>query len=116
MQCNASGASSPVYRDSSPLKRKGRWFSRSVRTARSSTAGSTAVVSPARELRWVSRDSKVEEDQIREALVQEVLKRDVVEGDKADAAKRLVARAANRSLRSARPEPPPPGEVPSGTS
>jgi hypothetical protein len=57
-----------------------------------------------RELRRVSRDAKVEESQIRDVLIQEVLKRDVLEGDKADAARRLVARAASRALRTAKAE------------
>lgn len=52
-----------------------------------------------RELRRVSPDAKIEVEDIRTVLVNEVLKRDVLEGDKAVAAKRLVARAANRALR-----------------
>jgi len=52
-----------------------------------------------RELRRVSPDAKIEVDDIKAVLVAEVLKREVLEGDKAQAAKRVVARAANRALR-----------------
>jgi len=52
-----------------------------------------------RELRRVSPDARIDADQIKQVLVQEVVKRDVLEGDKADSARRLVARAANRTLR-----------------
>ena len=52
-----------------------------------------------RELRRLSPDVKIETDQIKEVLVQEVLKRDVVEGEKADDAKRKVTRSAHRVLR-----------------
>ena len=52
-----------------------------------------------RELRRVSPDAKIETDDIKNVLVAEVVKREVLEGDKAAAAKRLVARAASRALR-----------------
>jgi len=52
-----------------------------------------------RELRRVSPDAKIETDEICTVLTTEVLKREVLEGDKAVAAKRLVSRAANRALR-----------------
>ncbi len=52
-----------------------------------------------REIRRASPEAKVEIDQIAEVLCQDVLKREVLEGDKASAAKRLVARAAKRQLR-----------------
>ncbi|MCC6897605.1 MAG: type I restriction enzyme HsdR N-terminal domain-containing protein [Polyangiaceae bacterium] len=52
-----------------------------------------------RELRRVSPDAKIEVEDIKTVLVNEVLKRDVLEGDRSVAAKRLVARAANRALR-----------------
>lgn len=52
-----------------------------------------------RELRRVSPDVKIDGQQIREVLINEVIKREVVEGDKADEAKRKIARAAGNSLR-----------------
>jgi hypothetical protein len=53
-----------------------------------------------RQLRRVSPDARIECDEIVKVLQEEVLKRDVLEGEKATSAKRLVTRAANRSLRS----------------
>jgi len=55
-----------------------------------------------RELRRLSPDAKLDVDTLREALKQEVLKRDVIEGDKADAARRRVGKAAGKSLRTKR--------------
>ena len=52
-----------------------------------------------RELRRMSPDVKIDTDQIRSVLFQEVLKRDVIEGEKADEARKKVARAANRALK-----------------
>lgn len=52
-----------------------------------------------RELRRVSPNARIESDEICAVLTNEVLKREVLEGDRASAAKRLVARAANRALR-----------------
>lgn len=52
-----------------------------------------------RELRRLS-DVKLEVEELREALRNEVLKREVLEGDRAEDAKRKVARAANKTLRS----------------
>jgi hypothetical protein len=52
-----------------------------------------------RELRRVSPDAKIEGDDILKVLQEEVLKRDVLEGDKAISAKKVVARAGNRALR-----------------
>lgn len=61
-----------------------------------------------RELRRISPDIKISTEQIRAVLSNEVLKRDVVEGEKADEAKRTVAKAAKNALRtrstSANPE------------
>ncbi len=54
-----------------------------------------------RELRRTSPDVKVDVNQIKEVLVQEILKREIIEGDKADEARRRITRAANRSLRKA---------------
>lgn len=52
-----------------------------------------------RELRRVSPEVRIDVDQIKEVLVNEVIKREVSEGDKADEARRKIARAANKSLR-----------------
>jgi len=49
-----------------------------------------------RELRRISPDVKIENDQISKVLIADVLKRDVVEGDKADEARRKLSRAAIR--------------------
>jgi hypothetical protein len=51
-----------------------------------------------RELRRVS-DAKVELAELREALQSEVIKREVLEGDKADGARKKVSRAAGKMLR-----------------
>jgi hypothetical protein len=53
-----------------------------------------------RELKRVSPDVKIDVDQIRAVLEKEVLKREVVEGDKADEARKRISRAASKSLRS----------------
>ena len=52
-----------------------------------------------RELRRISPDVKIEIEQIREVLSNEVLKREVMEGDKADEARKKIARAASKALR-----------------
>lgn len=52
-----------------------------------------------RELRRVSPDVRIEIDQIRDVLSAEVLKREVMEGDKAEEARKKIARAANKALR-----------------
>jgi hypothetical protein len=52
-----------------------------------------------RELRRMSPDVRIDTEQIHDVLVQEVLKRDVIEGDKADEARKKVARAANKVLK-----------------
>jgi len=52
-----------------------------------------------RELRRVSPDLKVSVDEIRHTLAEEVIKRDVVEGPKADLAKKRVAKSAGTMLR-----------------
>jgi predicted type IV restriction endonuclease len=58
-----------------------------------------------RELRRISPETRIDEEQIRVVLATEVLRREVLEGDKADAAKKLVARAAHRVLRKSEEEP-----------
>ena len=52
-----------------------------------------------RELRRVSPDVKIDADQIRTVLSSEVIKRDVLEGDKAEEARKKITRAANKALR-----------------
>ena len=52
-----------------------------------------------RELRRVSPDVRIETDQIRAVLTNEVLKREVIDGEKADEARKKIARAASKSLR-----------------
>ncbi|MEA3186840.1 MAG: hypothetical protein QOD99_670, partial [Chthoniobacter sp.] len=52
-----------------------------------------------RELRRISPDVKIEKEQIKGVLLAEVLKREVVEGEKADDARKKIARVANRALR-----------------
>lgn len=71
-----------------------------------------------RELRRVSPDVRISIEQIRAVLVNEVVKREVMEGDKADEARKKISRAASKSLRatasketnteSAQPETPAP--------
>ncbi len=51
-----------------------------------------------RQLKQMSPDVKIDLEQIRTVLEQEVLKRDVIEGDKAEEARKRVARA-NRPKR-----------------
>lgn len=65
-----------------------------------------------REIRRMAPDVKIESKQIEEVLRADVLKREVLEGDKAEAAARQVARAAGRALRAskAKSEEAGPGE------
>lgn len=75
-----------------------------------------------RELRRVSPDVKIEIEQIKAVLAAEVIKREVMEGDKADEARKKIAKAANKALRTASPRkeisgpeilpPPVPQELP----
>jgi hypothetical protein len=57
-----------------------------------------------RELRRVSPEVRIETHQIRSVLTAEVIKRDVMEGDKADEAKKKITRCANKLLRAANPK------------
>jgi hypothetical protein len=57
-----------------------------------------------RELRRVSPDVRIDIEQIKDVLVSEVIKRDVLEGEKADEARRTVAKAANIALRVTTPK------------
>lgn len=52
-----------------------------------------------RELRRVSPDVRIDIDQIKAVLSNEVIKREVLEGDKADEARKKIARAASKALR-----------------
>ena len=72
-----------------------------------------------RELRRMSPDIRVDLEQIRTVLTNEVLKRDVLEGEKADEARKKVSRSAGKSLRSPSPkqeEPSTPAAVNPATS
>jgi predicted type IV restriction endonuclease len=50
-----------------------------------------------RELRKMSPDVKIDAEQIKDVVLQEIFKRDVVEGEKAEEARRKVARASGRA-------------------
>ena len=52
-----------------------------------------------RELRRVSPDVRIDLDEISNVLSAEVLKREVIDGEKADEARKRIARAARKSLR-----------------
>lgn len=52
-----------------------------------------------RELRRMSPDVKIDSAQIKDVLMNEVIKREVMEGDKADEAKKKIAKSANKALR-----------------
>jgi predicted type IV restriction endonuclease len=52
-----------------------------------------------RELRKMSPDVKIDTEQIKEVILQEIFKRDVIEGEKAEEARRKIARANSRVLR-----------------
>ena len=52
-----------------------------------------------RELRRASSGIRVESEEIRQVLRDEVLKREVLEGEKADLARRLINRSASKTLR-----------------
>ena len=53
-----------------------------------------------RELRRVSPEARISTEEIHAVLVADVLKREVLEGEKAEAARKIVARVAARALRS----------------
>lgn len=52
-----------------------------------------------RELRRVSPDVRIDIDQIKAVLLNEVIKRDVIEGDKAEEARKKISKAAAKALR-----------------
>lgn len=61
---------------------------------------SDSVLSSIRkELRRTSNDVKVTSEEIKELLEKEIIKREVIEGEKANQAKRLVSRAEKKLLR-----------------
>lgn len=67
------------------------------RRARSAAERGTKAIH--RELRHVSPDVKIDTEEIKSVLTQEVLKRDVIEGEKADEARKKINRAMNRYLK-----------------
>jgi len=58
-----------------------------------------------RGLRKLSPDIKIDVDQIRKVMTQEVLKREVVEGEKAEEAKKKISRYFSKSIREKAKEP-----------
>lgn len=52
-----------------------------------------------RELRRLSPDVKIDSDQIRDVVINEVLKREVMEGDKATEARKKIAKSSSKPLR-----------------
>ena len=52
-----------------------------------------------RELRRISPDVRIDIDQIKAVLLSEVIKREVIEGDKADEARKKISRTAAKALR-----------------
>ena len=54
-----------------------------------------------RELRRVSPDVRIELEQIKNVLCNEVLKREVIDGEQANMARKKIARAASKSFRKA---------------
>ena len=52
-----------------------------------------------RELRRVSPDVRIDIEEIKSALTSEVIKREVMEGEKADEARKRIARVVNKALR-----------------
>jgi predicted type IV restriction endonuclease len=65
----------------------------------------TVVEVVRRELRRLSPDVRIETAEIREVLIAQVLKREVLEGEKADHARKKASRAAGTTLRSAVQKP-----------
>lgn len=57
-----------------------------------------------RELRKISPDVKIDNEQIKDVLLQEIIKREVTEGDKADEAQRKVSRMNKRPVKRAAKE------------
>ncbi len=65
-----------------------------------------------RELKRLSPDVKIDADQIRTVLEQEVLRREIVECDKAEEARKRIARATGKTLRNKMERSP--AEIPAG--
>jgi hypothetical protein len=59
-----------------------------------------------RELRRISPDVRIDSDAISKVLASEVIKRDCLEGEKADEARKGVRKAAGKTLRAAKERPP----------
>lgn len=57
-----------------------------------------------RELRRVSPDVRIDIDQIKDVLTNEVIKREVMEGDKAEGARKKIAKATSKALHAAAKE------------
>lgn len=57
-----------------------------------------------RELRRISPDVKIDNEQIRSVLSNEVIKREVMEGEKADEAQKKIARSLKAKLRESKPK------------
>ena len=72
-----------------------------------------------RELRRVSPDVRIEIEQLKIVVADEVIKREVIEGEKAEEARKKIARNANKALKQAsakKPDPAPPPEAASEIS
>ena len=65
-----------------------------------------------RELRRLSPDLRVEIEELQNAVTQDVLKREVIEGDQAEQARKKVQRSAGRMLRVRKEEETEPKQVP----
>ncbi|WP_435642114.1 type I restriction enzyme HsdR N-terminal domain-containing protein [Micavibrio aeruginosavorus] len=62
----------------------------------------TVVSAVRRELRRMSPEAKISEDEIKELLANEVIKREVIEGEKAQQAQKKVSKAEKKALRKAK--------------
>ena len=60
-----------------------------------------------REIRRMSPDVRIDSEDIRNVLAADVLKREVLEGDKAEAARKQVAKSVGKLLRAQKIEPSP---------
>jgi len=74
--------------------------------------GATILTDPVldvirRELRRVSPEVKIETEQIKAVLTNEVIKREVMEGEKAEEARKKIARMQQKALKPTAPKPAP---------
>lgn len=69
-----------------------------------------------RELRRVSPEVRIEIENIKNVLINEVIKREVMEGEKAEEARRKIGRAANKALRTIAPKETKTNSIPSDGS